>query len=104
MQGTTDVEKVVYQDELFRTYTIFPLNMTLTYSNLKQIATPISDNEIRVSGGTLKINYSFKWEKKQLSSSIVGTGRGKYIYKLRCCQHRCNIFCKIIECDRIEKI
>lgn len=79
MQGNTYVDKVVYKDELFRTYTIFPLNMTLTYSNAKQLATPISFDRIKISGGTLKINYNFKWEKKQLSSSIEGTGKGNFL-------------------------
>lgn len=32
MQTTTHVDKVVYKDELFRTYTIFPLTLNLTYS------------------------------------------------------------------------
>lgn len=71
------MEKVVYKDELFRTYTIFPLTLDFAYSEGSQTATTIGADRIKVTGGSLRIGYSFNWEKKQLSGSIEGTGKGK---------------------------
>lgn len=44
--------------------------MTFNYYELKQSANTIGFDQVKITGGTLKINYTFAWEKKQLSSSI----------------------------------
>lgn len=55
---------------------IEPLQITYTYMEAKQNASFEGINLLKVSGGTLRISYEFKWEKKQLTSSINGTGKG----------------------------
>jgi len=51
----------VYKEQLFRTYTIFPLKFSFSYADAKQTATPVGVDQIKVSGGTLRISYSFNW-------------------------------------------
>jgi len=48
----------------------------MNYIESKQIPTLIGKNILRISGGTIKINFSFDWEKTQLGSSLKGKGSG----------------------------
>ena len=50
--------------------------MTFTYMESKQSARFEGINLLKITGGTLRISYEFKWQKKQLTSSINGTGKG----------------------------
>lgn len=76
MEPQTHVEPVSYKDVSYRTYTISSFKVSFTYMNAKQDAIVDNIHRLKVFGASLKINYTFLWEKKQLSSSINGTGKG----------------------------
>ena len=76
LQPMVHVDNVTYKDEVFRTYTIFPLTVEFSYAESKQTHFFKGINMVEITGGTLRISYNFKWEKKQLTSSINGTGEG----------------------------
>lgn len=45
----------------------------------KQTVTNTVMNQVNVSGATLRINYKFNWEKKQLGAAVRGTAEGGVI-------------------------
>ena len=36
----------------------------------------MGQNVLRITNGTVRINFAFQWEKTQLGSSLYGTGVG----------------------------
>ena len=74
MEPLIHIGEVTYSDEVFRTYKIRNLRTNLTYQDAKQMASVDNVHRLNISGASLKINYTFEWEKKQLTGSINGTG------------------------------
>lgn len=42
----------------------------------KQSAELQGNNILRITGGTVRVNLTFAWEKTQLGSKLIGTGTG----------------------------
>lgn len=70
------VDEVYYQEELFKSYRIFNFKQNIVYNEGRQSAKLVSKNVLRVSGGNVRISYTFDWTKTQLGSSLNGTGTG----------------------------
>ena len=73
---TAKIEDVTYSDQPFRTYRIFNITQSMTYLEGKQTAELLGQNVLKVSNGTLRVNFVFQWEKVQLGTSLFGNGTG----------------------------
>jgi hypothetical protein len=73
---TAKVEEVTYSDQPFRTYRIFNMKQNITYLEGKQNALLMGNNVLRIANGSLRIDFTFEWEKIQLGASLFGTGTG----------------------------
>jgi hypothetical protein len=74
INGTAKMDEIFFRDELFRTYRIHNLAQNIVYQQANQNAFIQTTNVLRVTGGNIKVNITFDWEKTQLGSSLNGTG------------------------------
>lgn len=74
INSTAKMDEIFYRDELFRTYRIHNLAQNIVYQQANQNAFIQTTNVLRVTGGNIKVNITFDWEKTQLGASLNGTG------------------------------
>lgn len=70
------IDEVFYQEEIYRSYRIFNITQTISYNEGKQTAQLARKNVLRVTGGTVRIEFKFNWTKTQLGQSLNGVGSG----------------------------
>jgi hypothetical protein len=71
------IDEVFYQEEIYRSYRIYNISQNIIYNEGKQTAQLARKNVLRVTGGTVRIEFNFNWTKTQLGQSLNGTGSGK---------------------------
>ena len=52
------------------------MKQNITYLEGKQNALLMGNNVLRIANGSLRIDFTFEWEKIQLGASLFGTGTG----------------------------
>mgnify|MGYP000939309576 FL=1 len=70
------IPDITYTERIGKTYRIYDLQPVFYVIDSKQTATFTVMNQVNVSGATVRINYKFNWEKKQLGASVRGTAEG----------------------------
>lgn len=82
------IPEINYTERIGKTYRIYDFTPTFYVIDSKQTATTTVMNQVNVSGATLRINYKFNWEKKQLGASVRGTAEGTFQDHCRRCALR----------------
>ncbi len=82
INGTLQIEEVEYQDELYRSYSIENISLSLSYLEDRQNATLMGQNILRITGAPLRVNITFDWQKTQLNGSVQGKGTGTVLSDL----------------------
>ena len=70
------IPDITYTERIGKKYRIYDLQPVFYVIDSKQTATFTVMNQVNVSGATVRINYKFNWEKKQLGASVRGTAEG----------------------------
>lgn len=71
-----NISTLKYSPTFGKTYIIDNFTMSFTYLDADQRSEFVALDVVRVSGGALRIDYNFDFEKKQIGNSVKGKGKG----------------------------